>query len=138
MTEFSSVHGNKITSLATKDKVVFSAADDNLMVKWNNTSVEPFLINKTRTKRVMSIVNWKRFLVTGLEEAEIGIWDTSINSLVSEARFIAHPLDITCLIVFGDFLYSGSSDNSIKQWNLVNLMLLQKFIGKLFVVKIDV
>lgn len=138
ITKFSNVHADTVESFATKDNFIYSAARENLIVKWNITSGEPFYIYKTRNKKIVTIVNWKTFLLVGKDEAEIELWATSISTLDSEARFVAHSQDITCLIVFGDFLYSGSSDNSIKQWNLVNLMLLQKFIGKPFVVKSDV
>ncbi|KAI3656735.1 hypothetical protein MP638_007384, partial [Amoeboaphelidium occidentale] len=129
ITKFSNVHAIAVGSFATQDNFIYSAASENLIVKWNITSGEPFYIYKTRNKKIVTIVNWKTFLLVGKDEAEIELWATSISTLDSEARFVAHSQDITCLIVFGDFLYSGSSDNSIKQWNLVNLMPLQKFLG---------
>jgi WD40 repeat protein len=63
------------------------------------------------------------------EDIEINIWDASIDSIEPVAVIVDHFLAINCVTVYDDFLYSGSSDTTVKQWNLTQFALNKIYEG---------
>lgn len=128
--EFPPHHINKITSLALKDGLIFSAAFDAEIVQWNSTTGEQLRVFKTSRIILRSVAVWKNFVISAGEESKIAIWDNTADSIEPLKILTGHIYPINCLLVSGDFLFTGSSDKTVKQWKLMNDNPEKEFVGK--------
>ncbi|KAI3658638.1 hypothetical protein MP638_006420 [Amoeboaphelidium occidentale] len=109
---------NFIRTFAWKNQELYSGSGDATVVKWNLTTGEPIFIFGGRNRVLRSAALWSNFVIDAGDNEEIHAWDTSINNVEPFRTLTEHTGSINCLLVKGDFLFSGSTDATVRQWNL--------------------
>lgn len=127
--KFAVVHTNQIRVFAYRPMELFTGSIDTTVVRWDATSGNMLFQYKLQSKKLRSVVSWKYFVISAGADLEINVWDASINSAEPLIILISHREPINCLSVADDFLYSGSSDKTVNQWDLKNLTLNRIFEG---------
>jgi WD40 repeat protein len=109
---------NFVRTFAWKYQELYSGSGDATVVKWNLTAGEPIAIFAGRNRVLRSAVLWNNLVIDAGDNEEIRAWDTSINSVEPFRTLTEHTGSINCLLVCEDFLFSGSSDTTVRHWNL--------------------
>ncbi|KAI3656808.1 hypothetical protein MP638_006598, partial [Amoeboaphelidium occidentale] len=124
-------HSNTVRWLAEKDGRLFSSSDDTNIIQWNVTQDSPvfFYLGQKITLRAVAL--WKNYVLSGGDNTNIDIWDTSFESIQPFLTLSGHFNSVNCLKVHEDFLFSGSSDENIVQWNLTAFTILKTLSGHL-------
>lgn len=128
---FPMYHANSIRCLVTREDYLFSGADDSVAIWWNTSSKLPIIRYKGREKMVRTIVAWNNYIIGGDNEAQIKFWDVSIDDVEPFKILEGHRLGIVSLFINEKNLYSGSSDKSIRQWDLIDLVLIRILTGEI-------
>jgi WD40 repeat protein len=124
-------HKLPVLSFAYLPQRLFTGSYDTTVVKWDSISAEPLFQYKGTVKKLRAVVSWRNLVVSGGDNVQVQIWDSSIDSFEANSISLTDVLTIHCLNIFEDFLYVGSSDNVLRQWDIVNLNLTRTFQGKL-------
>lgn len=127
---FPMYHANSIRCLVAREDFLYSGADDSVAIKWNTTSNLPIIRYKGRERMVRTIVPWSDYIVGGGNEAQIKFWDVSIDNVDPFKVLTGHRLGIVSLFIIENALYSGSSDKTIRQWDLIDFVLIRIFTGE--------
>lgn len=126
---FPFIHISVVKCFAYRPSELFSGSIDTTVIRWNATSGAYRSQYRGRNKKLRALAAWKSFVISAGEDIEINIWDASIDSVEPLAVFTEHTLAINCLAIYDDSLYSGSSDKTVKQWNLQNFTMTTMFEG---------
>lgn len=126
---FPRTNTNFVRAFAWKNQELYSGSGDATVVKWNLTAGEPIAIFAGRNRILRSAVLWNNFVIDAGDNAEIRAWDTSINSIEAFRTLTEHTGSINCLLVKGDFLFSGSTDTTVRNWNLTSWSIVRVLTG---------
>jgi WD40 repeat protein len=123
-------HSNAVRWLAQKEGSLFSGSDDTNIIQWNVTQDSPafFYLGQKITLRAVAL--WKNYVLSGGDNTNIDVWDTSFESIQPFVTLRGHFNSVNCLKVHEDFLFSGSSDENIVQWNLTAFTMFRTLSGK--------
>lgn len=127
--KFDDVHAIVIKCFTYRPSELFTGSIDTSVIRWDAISGEFIYRYTQRIKKLRAVAAWKNYVMSSGEDVEINIWDASIDSIEPVAVITNHNLAINCLTVYDDFLYSGSSDKTVKQWNLQNFTLNKIYVG---------
>lgn len=127
---FTDYHEMPVRSLAYLPGTLFTGSQDASVIRWDSTSATSLQFYQGRKNKFKCVVSWNDFAIIGGEDSDIKIWDVSINSLDPSAVFYDHTSAVNDMYVVDDYLYSGSSDLSLRQWNLATLSIEKIFTGK--------
>src|SRR5258708_5256511 len=91
-----------------------SGSNDKTIQVWN---LNGECINQWKTESFpYSLTVWKNFLCTGHYDGSIKLWnDYDVECTLT---LNGHTGSVWCLVVDGDSLFSGSSDKTIRKWNI--------------------
>jgi WD40 repeat protein len=127
--KFPHYHINKITSLALNDDSIFSGSFDTEIVRWNLTTYQFIQVYKTSRLMLRSVVVWNDFVLSGGDESVVAIWDKSTDSIEPLSILSGHIKPINTMFISGDWLFTGSSDATVKQWEMIDLTQIGEFLG---------
>lgn len=127
--KFDDLHAIVIKCFAYRTSELFTGSIDTTVIRWDAISGESIFRYIMRIKKLRAVAAWKNYVMSAGEDIEINIWDASIDSIEPVAVIVDHFLAINCLTVYDDFLYSGSSDTTVKQWNLTQFALNKIYEG---------
>lgn len=123
-------HTSTVRCIALRNQTLFSGSDDTTIIKWNVTTGLALFVYRGREISLRAVAVWKTFIISAGDNDEIRFWDASINDIDPRATIMAHLRPVSCLLVYEETLFSGSSDRTIKQWNLTDFALLKVLGGK--------
>jgi WD40 repeat protein len=123
-------HTSTVRCIALRNQTLFSGSDDTTIIKWNVTAGLPLFVYEGREISLRAVAIWKTFIISAGNNEEITFWSASINDIDPRATIMAHLRPVSCLLVYEETLFSGSSDRTIKQWNLTDFALLKVLGGK--------
>lgn len=126
---FPLIHANSIKAFAFSLSELFTGSIDTTVVRWDTASGDSLFRYSGRNKKFRAVAAWKTFVMSAGEDIEINIWDASVNSAEPIIVLSNHMGPINELAIYDDFLYSGSSDRRVNQWNLTNNELIKVFEG---------
>jgi WD40 repeat protein len=106
-------HKDFIACMAVANSLLFSGSNDKTIRIWNLTGncINILDIGKS----VYSLVVWNSKIVCGLNDGEINVIKN--NNWKVRKIFKEHTNGVSCLLVWKDFLFSGSSDTTVKVWD---------------------
>lgn len=116
---FPQPHSNAVRCMAYLNNFLFTGSEDNTVVRWNLTDNTRYFTYKGNSKILRGIVSWGKFIISGGDDAVIRMWDASVNSINPFASLYGHRVFVLSLHVINDFMYSGSSDTEVREWDLV-------------------
>jgi WD40 repeat protein len=128
---FQYVHKGSIQCFTTDGQDLYSGSVDLSVIKWNMTAGTPHKVYADPPKKLMFLSSWKKFIIAAGENSQIMFWDFSANNLDPYTVLSEHTDAVNCLFVHEEFLFSGSTDNSIIQWNITSLLSMRTFLGKM-------
>lgn len=123
-------HGNQIHCMTRRNDTFFSGSEDTTIIRWNITTDMPIFTYSSHNKKLRPVVSWKSFVISGGEDSKISLWETTSNSIIAFAFFADHMNSVNCLLLQKDNLFSGSTDRTIRQWDLNLLTCTMIFNGK--------
>lgn len=129
---FPEQHTVTIGFLDFRNQYMFSASRDETVVKWDINTSSPVFVYRGRTKRLVGIVLWKNYIISGSADSFINFWDFSFNSIDPYIVYRNSTNAVTCLFLNEDILFYGSSDDLIRQLNLTSLQVVQFYVGKCY------
>eukprot|EP01118_Nematostelium_gracile_P011480 TRINITY_DN4078_c0_g1_i1.p1 TRINITY_DN4078_c0_g1~~TRINITY_DN4078_c0_g1_i1.p1 ORF type:complete len:366 (-),score=77.42 TRINITY_DN4078_c0_g1_i1:71-1168(-) len=108
-------HTSIVVTLAVVNRLLFSGSMDGTLKVWN---LENFtVVREASLGPVFTLKIASSFMFSGHLNS-IKLWD--LQSFECKMSINAHEGNVKALCVMGDRLFSGSSDRSIKVWNLLN------------------
>jgi WD40 repeat protein len=127
---FTELADGKVRCIGSKNRLLFTGLEETSVVMWNTTTGLSLLKYSGKQKMLTSVVLWKSSVMNGGDDSLIRIWDATFDNLDPYKVLTDHTETIGCLIVYGDTLFSGSGDLSIRHWNLTDLICLKILFGK--------
>lgn len=124
-------HRNAVRCMASQENTLFTGSEDSSVIRWNLTESSRSFTYMGNSKIQRGIVSWGKFIISGGDDGVIRMWDASVNSINPFASLYGHKVFTLSLHVMNDFLYSGSSDTDIREWDLVNLTTTKILKGKI-------
>lgn len=128
--KFSVVDTGEMLSMTFKSRTLFTGSSDTTAIGWDAVSGDILLLYLGRNTKIRSVVSWKNFIISGGEDAEIRMWDVSVDSIDPFTVLNNSRSVITTLNLFEDYLYSGDYYGNIKMVSLTNLTLIMYFTSK--------
>jgi WD40 repeat protein len=128
--KFSVVATGEMLSMTFKSRTLFTGSSDTTAIGWDAVSGDILLLYLGRNTKIRSVVSWKNFIISGGEDAEIRMWDVSVDSIDPFTVLNNSRSVITTLNLFEDYLYSGDYYGNIKMVSLTNLTLIMYFTSK--------
>ncbi|KAI3656002.1 hypothetical protein MP638_005179 [Amoeboaphelidium occidentale] len=125
--KFPAVHENTILSLAFKSQTLFTGSVDTTIIKWDSVSGDILFSYTGRNSVIRSVVSWQNFIISGGDDREIRMWDTSTNSIDPLAVFDNSRSNINCLYMFEDNIYSGDNNGDVKMFSVTKLILIRTY-----------
>ncbi|EAZ62907.2 Hypothetical WD-40 repeat protein [Scheffersomyces stipitis CBS 6054] len=131
---FPNMHTDYIKKLSYNKNTnhLFSGGLDGDIIAWDLLTLKPFLSVPNRsssmepTASIYSLANSENLISTGGPNNTINIYDRrSQNPFIR--KLIGHQDNIRCLLMNERFILSGSSDTSIKLWDLRNFKVYKNF-----------
>ena len=134
---FPHLHKDYITRLAyaSQDDSIISAGLDGRLITWDLNTLRPSqefqspYLNTTIPKSIYSLATNRQGLIsTGGQSTIINLFDRRISSDVAcIKKLVGHQDNIRCLLMSDNFVLSGSSDTTIKMWDLRNFKVYKTF-----------
>jgi F-box and WD-40 domain protein 1/11 len=118
-----------VQSILLRETSLFSGSLDGVVMRWDILTGLPFFTYKEYDKALRTIVLWANLVISGGDDGKLKAWDTSVQDI--EPYFVVSITDtsIGCLYVYGYTLFSGSSDRTIREWNLTNFHYQKQYTG---------
>lgn len=123
-------HQSAVNTLYLTNATGYSGSGDATAVRWNLTTGSAIFKYRSSISRTRNAVMWKSVVISGSEDAQIRLLDTSLNSMLPFATFIEHSAMITVLHVRESMLFSGSVDTTVREWSLTELVRTRILYGK--------
>jgi WD40 repeat protein len=111
--------------MAYKSRTLFTGSFDTKVVKWDAVTGNDLFRYSGRQSIIRCVVSWKKFIISGSEDAEIRMWDASIDSIDPFAILDGVSWSVSALLVFEDLLYFGEVLGDIKAVSLANHTLIR-------------
>jgi WD40 repeat protein len=127
--KFDVFHFTLIWCFAYRPAELFTGSIDTSVIRWNVTSGVRLSRYVERIKKLRAIAAWKYYVMSAGEDLRINVWDASVNGIEPVVVLLNHTRAINCLAVYDEYLYSGSSDDTVKQWNLTQFTLNKIYEG---------
>lgn len=134
---FPHLHKDYITRLTyiNQSDCVISAGLDGKLIIWDLNTLQPSqevqspYLNTTIPKSIYSLSSNRQGLIsTGGQSTIINLFDRRLSSDVAcIKKLVGHQDNIRCLLMSDNFVLSGSSDTTIKMWDLRNFKVYKTF-----------
>lgn len=136
--KFPNVHRDYVKKLSYNrpDNQIISGGLDGKIVVWDLNNLKPFKTidnsqagNSSLPNSIYSLANDNSNLISsGGPNNTINIFDKRANSQNSLVRkLIGHQDNVRCLLMNENFILSGSTDTTIKLWDLRNFKIYKSF-----------
>lgn len=135
--KFSNVHTDYIKKLSyvVPEKTIVSGGLDGKVVLWDLGTLNPIQeiqthsLNTALPNSIYSLANNNSNLIsTGGPSNTINLYDKRLpNNSNNIKKLIGHQDNIRCLLMSDNFILSGSSDTTIKLWDLRNFKVYKNF-----------
>ncbi|KAI3656600.1 hypothetical protein MP638_003027 [Amoeboaphelidium occidentale] len=114
---------------AYKQSELFSGSLDAAVVKWDAVTGDALGIYRSRNIKWRAVANWRNIVISASEDIEIKFWDASIDSINLYGILYGHLRSINTMTIYEDSLFTGSSDPTVKQWDIISFSLQKTFEG---------
>ncbi|KAI3656060.1 hypothetical protein MP638_001247 [Amoeboaphelidium occidentale] len=115
-----------IVSSAYLSQRLFAGSGDGTVIQWDIISGQPSFTYRGTVNKMRAVVSWKKFLFSGGDDAQIKVWDSSIDSF-DTLKILSNNISfVDCLLISGATLYVGGSDNFVLNWDLKDFTLIRK------------
>lgn len=127
--KFEGVHVSTIISLAYYKDILLSGSADTSVVHWNVTSGKTIQKYARHDRLLRNVVSWKSLVITAGDDDLISAYETTRKQ--NEHVFVLHGhiLPVNVLFVYEDTLFSGSSDATVRRWNLTTQAIIRVYVG---------
>lgn len=125
--KFTVDHTNEIFSLAYKSGDLFTGSYDATVIRQNSITGNVLFSYTGRKSVIWSIVSWKNYIFSGGDDAEIRMWDASIDSKDPFAVFDNSRARIAVVHIFEGFMYCGDFSTVVKMMNLSSLIVIRTY-----------
>lgn len=122
-------HAIGIMCFAYRSFNLYTGSIDSTVLQWNAVTGGPLFRYAGRNTKLRAVAAWKQFVISAGEDLEIKVWDASKDSIEPFQVLFDHLNSINCLTVYENDLYSGSSDFTVKQWDLMRFALSKAYNG---------
>lgn len=122
---FSLAHTAEIYCMAYKSHTLFTGSFDTKVVKWDAITGQDLFRYSGRQSIIRNVASWKNFVISGGEDAEIRIWDASIDSIDPFVVLDSVSWSVSALLVFEDLLYFAEVLGDIKTVSMANHTLIR-------------
>jgi WD40 repeat protein len=123
------VHRSTIWCFAYKEGALYSGSIDASVVQWNANTLAPLTVYRGRSIKQRFVLTWRNVIISCGEGAIIEVWNNGQDSFSPIAVLVGHLVATNCLSIHEDLLYSGSTDTTIRQWNIVDYVCLKIYTG---------
>lgn len=136
--KFQNVHTDyikRVTCIAPQNLVVSGGLDGNVVV-WDLTTLQPTLqFQNFSTPNLPTSIyalsnNHSNLISTGGPSNTINVYDRRVSTEANAnliRRLVGHQDNVRCLLMNGNFILSGSSDSSVKLWDMRNFKVYKNF-----------
>lgn len=130
---FPIVHDAYVFGFAFRAKELFTGSSDTTVVRWDAVSGEFIFRFTGRNSKIRSVASWKNLIISGGDDAEIRMWDASVDSIDPVAVFYNNPASISVLLVFDDVIYFGDFYEKLKMVSAINCTVIRTFTSNIFI-----
>lgn len=111
-------HENKVSCLAVTGQHIVSGSYDETLRIWSMPTRECLFTLENHKDHVNCVIIAKNqdFVISCGDDHHIMLWNPTTNKFIRSLT--GHDQKVTCLTIWNDYLISGSSDNTIKIWNI--------------------
>lgn len=120
-----------VSCLDLREHALYAGSFNAKVTKFDSTSGNILKSYEGKNSKLLSLALWKSLVISGGDDGEIKIWDSTLDTLGQFVLSAAHIFGVTCLSVQRNFLFSGSADGTVKQWELPTLNPVRNFEGKI-------
>lgn len=125
-------HYATVRCIAVKNETFYTGSGDSTVIEWDSFTALPVFVYKGRDKILRTVLLFNNYVITSGDDAEIRLWDNSVTSLDPVKIVFDNENAVNCLLIFKDTLFSGSSDDTIKQRNLTDFSIIKILLGKYY------
>lgn len=126
---FPVINENIIKCVKYWNNSLFAGSADTSIIKWNVTTGNYSFIYTGRIRKIFSITLWSSFIISAGEDFVIRLWDSTVNSIDASRTIYGHGNAVNALLLYEETLFSGSSDSTIRQWQLEDFTTLKILTG---------
>jgi len=116
-------HSGAVTCLSGNELAIYTGSKDNTIREWS-TNVKQQRMHSEEDMRIARPLDYTSGRALG--ESSLGLTWCATDC---ERIFTGHTLDITSVLLNGDYLFSSSYDTSIMQWDLESGLCIVAFVG---------